>query len=119
MRYKSDCEVTRWLAYFDLLGVRELIAASKEGRVFDAYDYALKEFDGHTRSAPTLQHAWFSDTFLIVASDGSRDSFCRIDRTARFFVSSMLRARIPLRGAVSCERLYADFEERVFFGNGL
>src|SRR2546428_13507391 len=119
MRYQPDCDKTRWMAYFDILGVRELIAAGKEGQVFGAYDFALEQFDEHKKWAPLLGHAWFSDTFLIVAPDDSKEFFDPIDRMARYFVDFMLRARIPLRGAISCDHLYADFKEGVFLGRAL
>ena len=120
MRYQRDLNKNRWLAYFDLLGIRQLLAEDKELDVFSAYDKAIKEC-GHIErwTGGTLQHAWFSDTFLIWAPDDSTTSFHDVDQMARIFADSLLQARIPLRGAVSCGLLYTDVENKVFFGSAL
>jgi hypothetical protein len=50
----GDCDRLRWLAYFDLLGVKALLAAGQEGRVFNAYWAAQHEFKNHREWAPKL-----------------------------------------------------------------
>jgi hypothetical protein len=66
--------------------------------------------------AAKLQHAWFSDSFLIWAPDDSSTSFHDVDQMARIFTDSLLHERIPLRGAISCGSLYSDVASKVFFG---
>lgn len=119
MEYIRNLGCQRWVAYFDLLGIRALLAEGKELQVFVAYEAALREFQNHSEWAPELQHAWFSDTFIIVAPDDSQESFKRVEYMSRLFAYSLLSSRVPFRGAISCGQFYADFNERVFFGSAL
>jgi len=113
----DSLNLTRWIAYFDLLGTRELLASGKENDVFDAYERAIEELRKERSS--TIRHAWFSDTFLLIAPDDSAISFRDIDEVARWFAYFLLCARVPLRGAISCDRFCADFENRIFIGTAL
>jgi hypothetical protein len=115
----GDCDRLRWLAYFDLLGVKALLAAGQEGSVFNAYWAAQHEFKNHREWAPELKHAWLSDKFIILAEDDSPESFERLEYMSRLFAGSLLRHNIPLRGAVACDRFFADFDQRMFFGRAL
>ncbi len=108
--------VRRWIAYFDLLGIRRLLDEGKEAQVFHAYQEAIERCQ---TGSVELRQAWLSDTFLIVAPDDSAGSFNSIDRACRYFLYFLIQARIPLRGAISCDRLYADFDARVIFGSAL
>jgi hypothetical protein len=119
MQFHIGCGGLKWIAYFDLLGVRALLEEGKEPRVFEAYDAALRQFQNHSEWAPDLRHAWFSDTFMIVAPDDSEESYERLEYMSRLFAYALLFSRIPLRGAIACSRFYADFDERVFFGSAL
>ena len=38
---------------------------------------------------------------------------------SRLFAGALLNYQIPLRGAISCERFFADFGQRMFFGRAL
>lgn len=118
-QFIDDCDRIRWLAYFDLLGVQAMVAAGREGHVFDAYWAAQQQFRNHSQWSPRLKHAWLSDTFLIVAPDDSGESFERLEYMSRLFAGALLGYDIPLRGAVSCDRFFADFDERMFFGRAL
>ena len=109
----------RWLSYFDFLGVQALIAGGREGTVFNAYWAAMREFKNHDKWAPTLGHAWLSDTFLIVGDDDSPECFARVEKMSRCFAGSLIGRGIPLRGSIACDRFYADFEDRTFFGRAL
>ena len=113
----DSLSVPRWIAYFDLLGTRELLAAGRENDVFDAYDRAVDELQ--KQRDPTIRHAWFSDSFLMIAPDDSGISFRNIDEVARWFAYFLLCTGVPLRGAISCDRSCADFENRVFIGKAL
>lgn len=113
------CDRVRWLAYFDLLGVRALLADGRESWVYDAYWAAHREFKSQSESAPELRYVWLSDTFLIIAPDDSSESFGQLESASRDFATTLLQYHIPLRGAVACERLFADFDERMFFGRAL
>jgi hypothetical protein len=117
MRFDASLNVPRWVAYFDLLGTRELLASKREIGVFNAYSRALDVLK--KQRAETIRHAWFSDTFLMIAPDDSGESFAQIDLVARWFAYFLLCAHVPLRGAISCDHFYADFEDRIFLGRAL
>lgn len=119
MRFTPNYNATRWLALFDLLGTRDLLAAGKELQVFLAYEQAVDELRRRGDRNATIQQTWFSDTFVIIGPDDSGPSFAWVDRMSRWFVYFLLQAQIPLRGAISCGRVYADFDEGIFFGRGL
>ena len=115
----DECDRIRWLAYFDLLGTRRLVEDGQESRVFNALWAAQQQFKNHATWAPTLRHVWLSDTFLIVALDDSEESFERLEYMSRLFAGSLLWYHIPLRGAISCDRFFADFQANMFFGRAL
>ena len=120
MQYERKLDVNRWMVYFDLLGTRSLLASRDRLQVFVVCNEAIRQCQ---RSAMwtnnRLKTAWFSDTFLILAPNGSKESFKDLSRMARIFAYFLIQKRIPLQGAISCNRLYADFNERVFFGSAL
>ena len=96
----DECDRVRWLAYFDLLGIRALLADGRESRVFDALWASDEEFKNHSEWAPTLQHAWLSDTFLIISPDDSAESFERLEYMSRLFAGSLLHRGAELFDAV-------------------
>lgn len=118
MHFSPTNNKARWLAYFDLLGIRDLLANGKELQVFHAYERALEELE-RNQNRTTLRHTWFSDTFLIVAPDDSGPVFTQIEQISRLFVCFLLQVRIPLRGAISCGKVYSDFSKNIIFGQGL
>ena len=62
---------------------------------------------------------WFSDTFILYSHDNSLKCFSAIARLAHVFSASLIKAHIPFRGAIAYGRLYADYDNGVFFGKGL
>jgi hypothetical protein len=109
----------RWVAYFDLLGTRRRISTGDHYQVFDVYREAIKRLKvnggGHDQVCPT----WFSDTFLLISTDDSGESFVQIEQAARLFWYYMLQAHIPLRGAIAFGPMYTDFSHRVFVGKAM
>ena len=110
---------TRWVACFDLLGTQDLLARGEETRVFHAYTDALDKLQRDGQLIDGVKHAWFSDTFLIIAPDDSGKSFTETDLVARSFAYFLLCKHVPFRGAISCGRMYADFDGGVYFGLGM
>ena len=64
----------RWVAYFDLLGITELIESNRIISVFNAYSLALKEL-GRGAGQERLGCAWFSDTFVLWSKEASAEGF--------------------------------------------
>jgi hypothetical protein len=110
---------SRWVAYFDLLGTTELIKTGKTHRVFSAYQTASEKLDAWKQRHPQVSQCWFSDTFLLFTEDGSAESFAAIEMVCRWFVFSLLRARIPVRGSLAIGNFYADSEHGVYLGEAL
>ena len=109
----------RWVACFDLLGTRDLLARGEEERVFEAYAAARDKLRRDRQLVNGVRHTWFSDTFLIMAADGSDASFTEIDLLARSFAYFLLCRRVPFRGAISCGQMYANFDDGVYLGLGM
>ncbi len=124
---------TCWLAYFDVLGFRrqvlEWVRGAPRGNldVFVDNNYVpiIRSIEHEIKTqlkygGRSFEHGWFSDTFLFyVPNDGSPDSYRTIDAIARHFLSSMLRQKTPLRGALAVGELYADKENSIFVGDAL
>jgi len=119
VEYLPEKNVTRYLAYFDLLGTQELIQAKKIRQVFAAYAIANKKLAAWSKRHPQVAQAWFSDTFILYTKDDSAQSFRAIEIVCRWFVYSLLRNRIPVRGALACGEFYADVRTRSYLGEAL
>src|SRR6059036_1370450 len=108
----------RWVAYFDLLGITELIESNRIISVFNAYSLALKEL-GRGAGQERLGCAWFSDTFVLWSKEASAEGFRDLDLVARWFTYFLLQQRVPFRGAISCGEMYVDEQYSLFFGKAL
>ncbi|MGD0061043.1 MAG: hypothetical protein ABSD58_16640 [Verrucomicrobiia bacterium] len=115
----SQLNRKRWVSYFDLLGFSDRVKKHNLASVFGEYEKALRELHWRCEGRPTMGLAWFSDTFLIYAPDDSKEAFGEIDRQSRLFMEFLLRAEIPLQGAMSCDEFYVDQPNQVFLGKGL
>lgn len=109
----------RWLAYFDLLGIKALIAQGKMFRVHESYAKALEEIERHKSDFDYLESISFSDTFLIFSKDGTGPSYAAVESAARWFAHFLLVDGIPLRGAVACGPFFASREDSIYFGQAL
>ena len=114
--YTPEFQASRWLGYFDLLGTSALIKSGNINEVFNAYQKALEKLDAWRKRHPNVYHAWFSDTFIMYSEDNSADAFSAIGRVGRWFAFSLLRRKIPLRGALSCGHFYADRTNSLYLG---
>ena len=119
MDYLRENDNKRWVGYFDLLGTKQLIQSKKDRHVFQAYSEALSSLSTLGRHQSNIYQAWFSDTFLIYAEDDSLDSFNVIEKTCRWFVTSLIWHNIPVRGSLSCNQLYVDHANSLYLGLGL
>lgn len=66
-----------------------------------------------------IDYSWFSDTFIIFASDDSWESFLLIERASRLFFQRLILKRIPLRGALTVGDLYTQKKKNIFLGKAL
>jgi hypothetical protein len=110
---------SRWVAYFDLLGMRARIQSGGHFEVFDAYQQVIERLERDKVAHSRVNITWFSDTFLLATTDDSGPSFCELEQVCRWLMYFMLQARVPLRGAISCGPMYADFAHRIFIGQAM
>jgi hypothetical protein len=109
----------RWVAYFDLLGTKALINSGRYIEVFRSYKNALKRSKSQLKSYENLSRICLSETFIIFSKDDSLSSFASIHSISRWFMFFLLKAEIPLRGAIAYGEFYADESEQIFFGKAL
>ena len=117
--YNQDLKLKRWVGYFDLLGMKDLIKSGAHVSVFVALSSVLEQLMDRVSAWPNVRYAWFSDTFIVYTDDDSGLSFCAIDDISKWFCYFLIWENIPVRGAVSCDLLYADRENNLFFGEAL
>jgi hypothetical protein len=110
----------RWVTYLDLLGFAELVRTEDWVNIFSKYAPIIERYTREDLIAePTIEQVWFSDTFLLYSPDDTILSFTAIDRRTRAFVEFLVSEGIPVRGAISCDDLYADKQNNIFFGKAL
>ena len=119
MDYDPQKYKSRWLGYFDLLGTSDLIRSGKISDIFFAYQDALEHLSSWKERHPNVSHAWFSDTFIIFSEEDSAESFAEIEMVCRWFVFSLIRKNIPVRGSLSCGQFYVDMGSSLFLGEAL
>src|SRR4030042_1930271 len=117
--YNSNLLRRRWIAYFDLLGIKQLNEKEDYISIFVALQTAIKELKEKATAWDEIRHIWFSDTFIAYTKDDSYQSFDAINNIAYWFSYFLIWYNVPLRGAISCDKLYADIENNLFFGKAL
>jgi hypothetical protein len=108
----------KWICYFDLLGFSVLLKESLPN-AFYQWDVCLRDLQRILENKSEIEYAYFSDTFLIYASDASGKSFRRIESASRWFFQIALQRNIPFRGAMACDEFYADKSNGIFLGKAL
>jgi hypothetical protein len=119
IHYNSDLAPNRWVGYFDLLGVKQLIKTENHISIFVAISSAMEKFKERVTAWENVGYAWFSDTFIVYTDDDSAGSFRAIDNISLWFLYFLIDDDIPVRGAISCGAFYADRENDLFFGKAL
>ncbi len=119
IQYNSDYEKSRWVGFFDLLGIKSLITNKDTVSVFVSYSRAIEQVRGRREAFEDVECAWFSDSFLIYTNDDSMQSFNSINHICRWFFYFYITEEKPVRGAISCGSFYADRENDLFFGKAL
>jgi hypothetical protein len=116
MEFDPRHDGSRWVAYFDLLGMRQAIRSNRHLGVFLAYQRAIERLKRDSVDHLRVQHTWFSDTFVLATADDSGPNLSEIEQMSRWFMFFLIEAQIPLRGALACGPMYADFDNRIFRG---
>lgn len=119
IKYNPNYYTKRWVGYFDLLGTKTLVNSQHHVSIFSIYCKAIEEVKKRNATLPCIEHAWFSDTFILYTDDESLSSFAELDHISRWFFYFLIEGRIPARGAISFGEFYADKENSLFFGKAL
>jgi hypothetical protein len=107
----SNC----WIAYFDILGFRNIVENFDANGVLYSYREVLKEI----RQYDKVKHKFFSDSFVFYTENDSQDSFGHMYSASTMFFREMFAKNIPLRGCLTVGQFYVDEEEGIFFGRAL
>jgi hypothetical protein len=120
IQYNSSYEKSRWVGFFDLLGIRRIIKNRDSISVFVLLSGAIEEVKRRLGTFEDVGYAWFSDSFLFYTNDESFQSFSTLHHICRWFCFFLITPRqIPVRGSISCSSLYVDRENDLFFGKAL
>ncbi len=119
IEYNPSYQKSRWVAFFDLLGTKEIIRNESSLDVFVAYSRAIAKLKTSGKLFQSVKRAWFSDSFVIYTPDNSAQSFVAIESVSRWFLCFLVTAGIPARGAISYGSFYADRENSLYFGSPL
>ncbi|WMI72262.1 hypothetical protein RBH88_03930 [Aminobacterium sp. MB27-C1] len=115
----------RWVAYFDLLGFKNLLNDHKKDPQFilEIYNDVLKELDTsenqNLRKKKILDYCWFSDTFLIWSENNDEHCFCNLEKATFCFFTGLLENMVPVRGAIGYGPFYADKAQSIYIGQAL
>src|SRR3989338_189212 len=113
----------RWIAYFDVLGWKDMVKKVQEGKM--TLDFLLTIYQGALRDSEQLlppakiDHAHFSDTFIFYSMDDTDGSYAWIQSVAKNFIRRGLQNRVPFRGAIAFGGVYADRKSGSYLGPAL
>ena len=110
-----------FLAYFDLLGTKELIRIGEFENVHEIYVNAEKEFRRNCEHdyINLVSTLCFSDTFILFSNGSSPEAYAQIEHVSRLFFVRLLQNRIPVRGAIAHGAFFANREKSMYFGPAL
>jgi hypothetical protein len=109
----------RWVSYFDLLGFSKIVNKGSWIDVWLPYSEAIKEVKKEYGFEPPVERIWFSDTFIFYSTDDEKQSFPSFEEISRSFIYRLTERGIPVRGAMSFGKFYANKENNIFFGPAL
>jgi hypothetical protein len=113
----KDC----WIAFFDILGFKKMIDIDNDYILYyvkTSYETTLSELKKSCNGYETgdLNYSWFSDSFVIYTNDNSGKGYSEITDAAKMFISSCIKIRIPIRGAISVGPLHMTNDGRTLIG---
>jgi len=123
MKSNETMNCNCWIAYFDILGFKELLFEFEDHLdifVEEYYRDILREVDKRVNSwTDYVGAAWASDSFLFFTFDDSLQSFTCINQVAQHFFVGLIWKKFPSRGALTVGKLYADQNSHIYIGPGL
>lgn len=135
-KYKWDPTCGRFVAFLDIMGFKDRVFRNSHKKVlaemelFHSDVIKVIEEDaklvskkpkgvwflfGDTRIQPVL----FSDSILLISSDGSGESAANMLFTVKELLRRSLEKEIPIKGAIAYGKQTADFDKSLYFGRPL
>lgn len=115
-----------WVAYFDILGFKNITHLDKGQLPVLAYMYSevvnrINTMNKKLKEAGAQYGClWFSDSFLFYSYDDSINSYNLIYSAAKqFFDHMIITKKWLLRGALTAGDFYADRNRNIYLGEGL
>ena len=119
----------RFLAYFDIMGFKDLIYRNDHAKVegiidkmtecVEAINSVADEHINNGNPEMAVKPAMFSDSVIFVSQSDDIVDACYTIFVASCFMWSMFDNEIPIKGALAYGRFTADFEKSKFFGRPL
>jgi hypothetical protein len=112
-----------WVASLDILGFTNLVNINGDTIEIDFIQEDYEKTLDHLKSrcdeySPgSLEHLWFSDTFVMYTPDDSARSYAVIQQAAKHFIEECLYSSIPIRGAVSVGTFVRSHDGRALMGS--
>lgn len=121
----------RFIAFFDIMGFKDFVTHNSHENVLEKLEQltSFKEMIEEERNLylnnkpnainSSIKPVLFSDSFLMISNDDSKDSLNDMLYLAIVFMQMCIEKEIPIKGCISCGKLTADFKKSIFFGQPL
>lgn len=117
----------RFVAFFDIMGFKEIVERNKHldvveklnslKKALDKLEKAGTDKDFSTRySISETKSITFSDSIIIFSKGDTVNDACKIILDSGFLIQKSLESGIAIKGALSYGETTVDFENSLFFG---
>ncbi|MES2388105.1 MAG: hypothetical protein V4543_08890 [Bacteroidota bacterium] len=119
----SDWQATarRYVAYFDIMGFKDFVYKNNHETVVLQLKkiHDLREMFRNSVVGKRVKISVFSDSVLLVTSGDSELSALDIIFSCSALLSYCMSIQIPIKGAISCGEMTANFDDSIFCGKPL
>ncbi|MFH2063712.1 MAG: hypothetical protein ABIK15_00770 [Pseudomonadota bacterium] len=132
--YRFPITSERFIAYFDIMGFRDLIYRNNHSDVKEKMDivsgkvqnieeyeksYQAKAIPENPAEEAIIRTIIFSDTILMASGSNTFHDACKTIFTATHFLSQMMANHIPIKGALAFGEMTFDIDNSIYFGKPL
>ncbi len=105
----------RYVAMLDIMGFKSIVARRKPENIYKLFDKVYEEVN-RQRSFKRLDITIFSDTIIIIADDGSIESYEDIVISSSHFVNLFIKDGYAINGAIAYGEVTYDKTKNICFG---
>lgn len=114
----------RFVAFFDIMGFKNLVNSKNHDEVIKLMDGIAKyvqiiDSRMFSDSGSMIKTTFFSDSILIITNNNSLESAIHIMIHSAMLFEKVLSYGIPIKGCISFGKFTADFEKSLFVGQPL